>query len=295
MQRIVQAAVGMAMLITGAAQAAPVLVDSVWLEQHLQDSRVVIVDMTDDDLQYTRFHLPGAVHLAYHELLQPRGPGKPPARLDDAQFAALLGRLGIARDTHVVIYDDMGGLNAGRLFLEMERIQHPDVSVLDGGSVKWVLDGKRVDNIPQLRKPVTYRPGKLQQDNLATLEQVKQASAMTAALLLDVRSRDEYTGSPKEARSGHIPGAQWWPWEQSISMESGFTFLDADKLEAGLKKIGLNDRQAPVVVYCQSGHRASQGYLTLRQLGFNNVRVHTGSMLEYLSDKAAPLSRGLAP
>jgi len=142
---------------------------------------------------------------------------------------------------------------------------------------------------------VTYRPGKLQQDNLATLEQVKQASAMTAALLLDVRSRDEYTGSPKEARSGHIPGAQWWPWEQSISMESGFTFLDADKLEAGLKKIGLNDRQTPVVVYCQSGHRASQSYLTLRHLGFDNVRVYTGSMLDYLLDKTVALTHGLVP
>jgi hypothetical protein len=52
-------------LSTGAAQAAPVLVDSTWLEQHLGDSRVVIVDMTDDDLQYTRFHMPGAVRLAF--------------------------------------------------------------------------------------------------------------------------------------------------------------------------------------------------------------------------------------
>src|SRR4030066_839313 len=94
-------------LLSGAAQAAPVLVDSAWLEAHVQDSKLVIVDMTDDDLQYTRFHLPGAVRLAYHELLQPRRPGKPAARLDDAQFAALLGRLGIARHTHLVVYDDM--------------------------------------------------------------------------------------------------------------------------------------------------------------------------------------------
>jgi thiosulfate/3-mercaptopyruvate sulfurtransferase len=294
MQWIVQAGLAVVFLIIGTAQATPVLVDSVWLEQHLQDSRVVIVDMTDDDLQYTRFHLPGAVRLAYHELLKPRGPGKLPARLDDAQFAALLGRLGIARDTHVVIYDDMGGLNAGRLFLELERIQHPEVSVLDGGLVKWVLDGKRVDNIPLLHKPVNYQPGKNQYANLATLAQVKQASAKTAALLLDVRSRDEYTGSPKDARSGHIPGAQWWPWEQSISMESGFTFRDVDKLDASLGKFGLNDRHAPVVLYCQSGHRAGQSYLTLRRLGFDNVRVYTGSMLEYLLDKSAPLTRGPA-
>lgn len=282
-------------LLFGAAQAAPVLVDSAWLEAHVKDSNVVIVDMTDDDLQYTRFHLPGAVRLAYHELLQARSPGKPPVRLDDGQFAALLGRLGIARNTHVVIYDDMGGLNAGRLFLELERIRHPEVSVLDGGLVKWVLNGKPVDNIPHLRKPVGYQAGREQRANLATLADVRRVSGQPAPVLLDVRSRDEYTGNPKEARSGHIPGAQWWSWEQSINMESGFIFQDADKLAASLDRFGLKDRQAPVVLYCQSGHRASQSYLTLRRLGFDNVRVHTGSILEYLLDMAAPLTRGLAP
>lgn len=158
-----------------AAQAAPVLVDSTWLEAHFKDSRVVVVDMTDDDLQYKRYHIPGAVRLAYDELLKPRVPGKPAAGLSDAQFAALLGRLGIARDTHVVIYDDMGGLNAGRLFLELERIRHPELSVLDGGLVKWVLDGKRVDNVPHARLPVAYGPGKEQRANLATRAQLKPA------------------------------------------------------------------------------------------------------------------------
>ena len=278
-----------------AAQAAPVLVDSTWLEAHLKDSRVVIIDMTDDDLQYTRFHLPGAVRLAYHELLKPRIPGKPSAGLSDAQFAALLGRLGIARDTHVVIYDDMGGLNAGRLFLELERIRHPELSVLDGGLVKWVLDGRRVDNVPRSANAVNYRLGKEQRVNLATRAQLKPADGQAAPVLLDVRTRDEYTGTPKEARSGHIPGAQWWPWEESIGMDSGFVFRAADKLDASLAKIGLGDRHTPVILYCRSGHRASQSYLALRQLGFDNVRVYTGSMLDYLQDKDAPVTRGAAP
>jgi len=278
-----------------AAQAAPVLVDSTWLEAHLKDNRVVVVDMTDDDLQYTRYHIPGAVRLAYDELLKPRVPGKPAARLDDGQFAALLGRFGVARDTHVVLYDDMGGLNAGRLFHELERIRHPELSVLDGGLVRWVLDGKRVDNVPHVRKPVTYNPGKEQRANLATRAQLKPADGQAAAVLLDVRSRDEYTGNPKEARSGHIPGAQWWPWEESIGMDSGFVFRAADKLDASLAKIGLGDRHAPVILYCHSGHRASQSYLALRQLGFENVRVYAGSMLDYLQDKNAPVTRGAVP
>ena len=40
---------------------------------------------------------------------------------------------------------------------------------------------------------------------------------------------------------------------------------------------------------------ASQSYLSLPRLGFDNVRVHTGSMLEYALDAAAPLTRGAAP
>jgi len=235
------------------------MVDSAWLEQRLKDKQLVLVDMTEDDLQYTRFHLPGAVRLAYHELLSSRGPGKPAARLDEKQFAALLGRLGIARDTHVVIYDDVGGLNAGRLFLELEHIRHPAVSVLDGGLVQWVLDGRRVENIARVPLPVVYKAGQERRDNLATLAEVRIASKEATPVLLDVRSRDEYVGNAKEARSGHVPGARWWPWEQAIAMDNG------------------------------------QTYLSLRSLGFENIRVHTGSMLEYLQDSTAPLKLGPTP
>ena len=152
-----------------------------------------------------------------------------------------------------------------------------------------------VDNIPHLRKPASYRSGKAQRANLATLAEVKQASAQAAPVLLDVRSRDEYSGSPKDKRSGHIPGARWWPWEQAISMENGFTFRETDRLESSLGQFGLRDKLVPLILYCQSGHRASQSYLTLRHLGFENVRVHTGSMLEYALDAAAALTRGAVP
>lgn len=297
MSRISSALGFLIVLIPGAVAAAPVLVDGAWVEQRLKDKQVVLVDMTEDDLQYTRFHLPGAVRLGYDELLQPRVPGKPTARLEEHQFALLLERLGITRDTHVVIYDDMGGLNAGRLFLELERIQHPQVSVLDGGLVQWVLDGRRVDNTPRQPLPVVYKLGPERRDNLATLTEVRNASnsKQATATLLDVRSRDEYVGDPKEPRAGHVPGAKWWPWEQAIAMDNGFTFAPASTLETHLAKLGVRDKKAPMILYCRSGHRASQTYLSLRSLGFENVRVHTGSMLEYLQDKDAPLNRGTSP
>ena len=266
-----------------------------WLEEHLHDPDMVVVDMTDDDLQYTRYHIPGAVRLSYEELARPRSKSKAPSVLPDGELFALLGRLGVARESHVVVYDDMGGLNAGRLFLELERIGHPRVSVVDGGIVKWVLENRRVDNIPVLRTPTTYRPSHERRANVASLAEVRQASKGNGVALLDVRSRDEYTGDPKEARSGHVPGARWWPWEHSIRMESGFTFQEPEVLLAGLENVKLADKDSDIILYCRSGHRAGQSYLTLRQLGFSKVRVHVGSMIEYLLDREAPLVRGALP
>jgi thiosulfate/3-mercaptopyruvate sulfurtransferase len=283
-----------ALFCAGPVLAAEILVDGAWLEPRLPDQELVVIDMTDDDLQYTRYHIPGAVRIAYHELIKPRGPDKPPARLTDPELFALLGQSGITRDRHVVIYDDLGGLNAGRLFLELERLGHPAVSVLDGGLVKWVLDGRRVDNRVATRPPATYTVSGGRRENIATVQEVKQAKP-DAVLLLDVRSRDEYQGDPKQPRSGHVPGARLWPWEQAIRTDGGFVVRDARELRASLDTVGLGDKRVPVVLYCRSGHRAGQTYLTLRHLGYENVRVFAGSMLEYLLDAGAPVKRGLVP
>ena len=110
-------------LVAG-ARAAPVFVDGAWLEKQLTNTKVVIVDMSEDDNQYLRFRLPGAVRLPYDVLVKERKPDKVKVRLDDSELTRVLGRLGIARDSHVVIYDDIGGLNAARLFWELERVGH---------------------------------------------------------------------------------------------------------------------------------------------------------------------------
>jgi thiosulfate/3-mercaptopyruvate sulfurtransferase len=119
--------------VVSSANAAPVFVNGAWLEQHLSAPNLVLVDMSDDDTQYLRFHLPGAVRLPYDVLVKERKPVKVKVRIDDTELLNVLERLGISHDSHVVIYDDMGGLLAARLFWELERIGHPEVSVLDGG------------------------------------------------------------------------------------------------------------------------------------------------------------------
>lgn len=282
------------------ALAVPVLVEGRWLESRLDDARIVVVDMSDDDMQYQRFHIPNAVRLPYQALVKMRVVGDPrkeespryPVRLEDKELAGLLGRLGITRDKYVIVYDDVGGLNAGRLFWELERIGHSRVSVLEGGLVRWILDGRKVVNHSAKAKPAAYTIDGEGRVNEADLDAVREARDKKSALLLDVRSQEEYRGERKDPRSGHIPGARWWAWDQAVALEQGFVLRDAAELRRRLKNAGLGDAKQPVIAYCRSGHRATQTYLALRSLGFENVRVYANSMNEYGLLKTEPVKQG---
>jgi thiosulfate/3-mercaptopyruvate sulfurtransferase len=281
-------------LSSGAAAAAPPLVDGDWLAARLADPGLVLVDMSEDDAQYQRFHLPGAVRLAYGQLLKRRVPDNIPVRLADAELFALLGQLGIQRDRHVVVYDDVGGLEAARLFWELERIGHPQVSVLDGGLVRWILEGRQVENAPVTRAPARYRADAARRANEVTLAEVRHAGAARDGVLLDVRTEQEYRGDGK-ARSGHVPGARFWPWEQALDMNRGFVRAAGGDIEASLKQAGAAAKDVPIIAYCRSGHRAAHSYWVLRSLGFENVKLYANSMNEYLAEPGASLTRGKEP
>lgn len=195
----------------------------------------------------------------------------------------------------MVIYDDMGGLNAARLFWELERIGHPEVSVLDGGLVAWILKGGKVDNKSVIHPPTNYRLGGGGRANEARLHEVRKASEKGAGQLLDVRNAEEYAGDPKEPRTGHVPRARHWPWDQAVDFAGGFVRRDRQTLLQSFKEAGVGGRKAPIIVYCRSGRRAAQTYLTLRDLGYENVKIYAEFINEYSAASTAPLKQGDEP
>jgi thiosulfate/3-mercaptopyruvate sulfurtransferase len=284
---------GLLWIVSGLSFAAPVYVEHDWLAKNLASKEIVIVDMTSDDVQYLRYHIPGAVRLSYQDIVTHR-KDKVSVRLPDTQLVKVLGSVGIKPEQHVVIYDDMAGLNAGRLFWELERIGHKKVSVLRGGLVQWVLAGHKVDNQSVKPTPVQYQFSTAGRNNEAALEAVTAASENGKAVLIDVRSQEEYVGHPRYPRSGHIPGAKWVSWEGNVDFEKGFVPKSSGLLMNKLNSLGVKDKNTPLIVYCRSGHRASQGYLTLRDLGFSNVRLYDASMAEYSRHPRLALVKGMS-
>lgn len=270
------------------ANAREFMVDNKWLAAHNNDTDIVLIDMSDGT-QYQRFHVPGAIHLPYEILNQTTRKGVSISVGPDT-IIRFLGLLGIKRNSHVIIYDDMGGLNAARLFWELQRLKHEKVSILNGGLVKWILDGYKVDNIPVNPQPTRYHfSGKPDNSVLANLDDIN-----TRATLLDVRSQEEYTGQPRQKRSGHIPGAYWWSWDSSVDFSNAFQQKSVASLMDSLKQLGVTSNQQPLIVYCRSGHRATQSYFTLRSLGFSNVKLYDASMAEYQQSNK-PLTTGMKP
>ena len=278
----------------GAAQAAPVFVDTDWVAKRLDDVNVVLIDMSSDETQYQRFHLPGATYLPNYYLMRQRKKDKVAVRLPRDELQYTLGQMGVMRHQHIVLYDDMGGLNAGRMFFELESIGHPNVSVMDGGLVKWILEGRKVVNKTYQRPPTRYGDVDKARTVEATMQDV-DAAQKNKTVIIDARSQEEYTGDPKKREGGHVPGAKWWEWSDSVAMEKGFVRKDDAVLQQKLASLGAGDKKQPVIVYCHTGHRAAQTYLTLRGLGYENVRLYANSMGEYGLYRKSALVRGSKP
>jgi thiosulfate/3-mercaptopyruvate sulfurtransferase len=282
------------LISTSAFSAQPLLVDINWLAKNLNSSSIRLIDMSDDT-QYQRFHIPGATHLPY-AAINVRTKKGVSLSVGQNQIIKILGLLGIKSKHHIVIYDDMGGLHASRLFWELEKIGHKNISLLNGGLVKWILAGKKVTADSQNVKTVQYHAEvKAGRKNTAVVEDILNNKFNNKNILLDVRSKEEYAGHPRYPRSGHIAGAKSWEWLQAVNFDNAFKMQSNTIIKKQLQQIGISKKDTPITLYCQSAHRASHSYFTLRQLGFKQVKIYDGSMSEYSKIKSAPLKKGLTP
>jgi thiosulfate/3-mercaptopyruvate sulfurtransferase len=221
--------------------------------------------------------------------------------IDGERFAALLGGLGIGRDTTVVIYGDKNNWWAAYALWVFTLFGHEDVRLLDGGRSKWFAEGRATTkDVPQ-RTPVEYPV--VQRDDSVVRAFKDEVLAHLGKPLIDVRSPAEYTGErttapdyPEESalRAGHIPTAQNVPWAKAAA-EDG-TFRGRDELEAIYEQgAGLKPGDE-VIAYCRIGERSSHTWFVLTHLlGYEKVRNYDGSWTEWGSAVRVPIVQGEEP
>jgi thiosulfate/3-mercaptopyruvate sulfurtransferase len=274
-----------------------VLVDADWVESHLDDDSVVLVEVDEDASAYDKGHIRGAVKVDWKQDLQDQ------VRRDfvnGEQFEALLSSRGIGNDDTIVLYGGNNNWFAAYAYWYFKLYGHDKVLLLDGGRKKWELDSR------ELGDDVVSRPEKsytAKEPDLAIRAfRDETVAAIGVKNLVDVRSPDEYAGRllapahlPQEQaqRGGHIPTAANIPWSKAAN-EDG-TFRSDDELTTLYSEAGV-DFGKDTIAYCRIGERSAHTWFVLHEiLDQANVKNYDGSWTEYGSLVGVPIAVGDEP
>jgi len=272
------------------------LVSTGWVEDHIDDPAVVLVESDEDVLLYDTGHLPGAVKIDWHMDLN-----DPVVRdyLDSNAFASLMERKGITRDHTVVFYGDNSNWWAAYALWVFTLFGHPDVRLMNGGRQKWVFEERPlVTDVPD-RTPTVYPVPDREDSPIRAFREDVLKHIQASGALIDVRSPQEYSGEmlhmpdyPQEGalRGGHIPGADNVPWKRAANDDG--TFRQVSELQSIYgEECGLSEDDE-IIAYCRIGERSSHTWFVLTHLlGFRRVRNYDGSWTEWGNLVGAPIER----
>ena len=274
-------------------QTAPgdrVLVDPGWLELHLHDPSVRVVEVDVSRAAHDQWHIDGAVLWNVY------------ADLKDTDYQLitapavrrLFERSGITPDTTVVFY---GYAPAMGLWL-MKLYGHPDARILDCSRDTWQREGRPCSSAASEPATTDYPlgdpDGRIRADHTA----VQRAIGDPGTTILDVRSWDEFRGErfwpsggmEPGGRAGHVPSAVH---RQVDDLYDGRgSFRPADSLRELFPGIGPG---GDLITYCTIGGRASTAWFVLTcLLGRERVRVYDGSWAEWGRMTHAPVEQPAA-
>lgn len=168
-----------------------VLVDADWVQDHLDDPNVAVVEVDEDTSAYEKNHIKNAIRIDWTKDLQD------PVRrdfIDQEGFEKLLSSKGIGNDTLVVLYGGNNNWFASYAYWYFKLYGHENVKLLDGGRKKWELDSRDlVDGSQVPERAATAYKAKPQDTSIRAFRD-DVVAAIGAQNLVDVRSPDEFSG-----------------------------------------------------------------------------------------------------
>ncbi|MCU0271399.1 MAG: sulfurtransferase [Acidimicrobiales bacterium] len=254
------------------------LVTTTWLEEHLGDADLRILDATVDldvgsglvtsgRARWEAGHIPGA---AFVDLL------------------VVMGRLGIGDGTRVVLYDARDSMWAARVWWLLRCYGFDDAAVLDGGWTAWEAEGRPVSTEVPAHPAVSFTP-RPRTGRIVGRDEVLRAIGDDATQLVDALGPREFRGELSfYGRPGHLPGASNVPARHLLDRQTR-RFRPPEELR---RLFGPAVTAKRVVTYCGGGIAAASDAFALHLLGQDEVAVYDRSLAEWAADPDLPLVTG---
>lgn len=266
---------------------------------------VVFVDGDNEDV-FRLGHIKGAADMDAHHLHHSDINGHmhcAPLYMCPDDAAKFIGSRGIDNDTYVLAFDDYKGPNASGVYHYLKVYGHEKVSIVNGGLAQLKALGVPVEKGDMKAEAKTYvvDPNKINWDIMASKEEVKRAVDDLAAhegksdyLIIDSRRLQEIFGASKidnVARGGHIPYAEFVEWSNFSDANKKLSLKDKAEIQAILDRNGIT-KDKKIITYCHVGAgRSSYIWSVLKELGYPDVKVYTGSWDEWGNDFNMPIRR----
>ena len=129
---------------------------------------------------------------------------------------------------------------------------------------------------------------------LKAVEDILAKGQKSNYAIIDSRGFEEIMGERKldnAARGGHMPGAKFIEWKNVTDFEKKLSFQELGKIEKVFEQNGIT-KDKTIYAYCHVGAGRSSHIITaLELLGYQNVKVYTGSWDEWANDMNLPIRR----
>lgn len=248
------------------------------LSLRIVDVRWVLGQPGSGREKYDQGHLPGAIFIDLDTDLSIRGgPGRH-ALPTPSDFTGRLSEAGIGTDDFVVVYDDVGGWTAARLWWMLDNLGHQSVAVLDGGIPAWIAAGLPITTV--VPHPLLASL-ELASGWTRTIDREDLLDRLGEVALLDARAAPRFRGEtePIDPVAGHIPTARNAPTDGNLRPDG--RFLAADDLAARFRALGADGRDGDVITSCGSGVAATHNALAMRVAGLPDPILYVGSWSDW--------------
>src|SRR4029077_9456214 len=126
-----------------APYAKDVLVETQWLEDHLTDESIRVVEVDENPALYAEAHIPGAIGFAWEK---DRPDQVKRDFLGPAEFGERFGSRGISNDHTVVLYGDRNNWFAAYTYWYFRYYGHSNVKLINGPREKWIEEGRETSS-----------------------------------------------------------------------------------------------------------------------------------------------------
>lgn len=279
------------------APAMDSLVSVQWLQEHLDDPDIVVLDATvmierdasgnmravSGRANYESGHVPTA---RFADLMGDLSDADSPLQFGmpaPEQFAAAMGALGVGDDSRVVIYDAMGSSWAARVWWMLRWVGFDQAALLDGGLHAWTAAGGALSGEPADPQAKTLSIN-LRPALIAGQDEVRASIDDDSVKLVDALTEEHYRGEwSMYAQPGHIPGAV------NVPVTSLFDETGRFRPDEELSGLFGGDRNKRTITYCGGGIAASGDAFALTRLGFTDVAIYAASLQEWAANPDNPM------